>query len=95
LPLALKREVAENQGFRQLPDLGQNLIFSKNSIKDFLDSLEQFIKYKGCCFIGLAASFIQKIGTRGDLGLSSKKIKSNTKKIDKFCLKKNLPILTK
>ena len=26
---ALKGEVAENQGFRQLPDQGQSLIFSK------------------------------------------------------------------
>jgi len=35
-------EVAENQGFRQLPDSGQNLIFSKAFIKDFLDSLYPF-----------------------------------------------------
>jgi len=36
---ALKGEVAENQGFRQLPDQGQNLIFSKSFTKTFLDSL--------------------------------------------------------
>jgi hypothetical protein len=39
---SLKGEVAENQGFRQLPDQGQNLIFSKPFVKNFLDSLFNF-----------------------------------------------------
>jgi hypothetical protein len=38
---SLKGEVAENQGLWQLPDQGQNLIFSKPFVKDFLISLQR------------------------------------------------------